>query len=238
MPSPDYKRQAHLYALRGMRGSDYIAFHEVASRGLITNSKVLDIGCGAGRSSRFLKELGNEVTGIDISEEMIIEARKSDPSGNYRLINRESPLPFTADQFDAFFSSWVLLEEGNQERIRMLLNDYARVIRCKGTGIVIVNTPEFYRGEWLSCQVNFPQNKGVLVSGQQVRAKLIPEGVEVTDYFWSDRDYKQFFKTANLNLIEEFRPLGKLSDSIVWKDEIQMAPYVIYLLRKEKCVGS
>ena len=238
MPNPDYKQQAHLYALRGMQGSDYIAFREVASRGLITKSKVLDIGCGAGRSSRFLKELGNEVTGIDISEEMIAEARKSDPSGNYLLIGREPPLPFKEEQFEAFFSSWMLLEEGSRERILMLLKEYARVLRRNGTGIVIVNTPEFYRGEWVSCQVNFPENKGVLASGQQVRARLVPEGVEVSDYFWSDRNYKRFFNAAGLNLIDEFRPLGKPDDPILWKDEIRMAPYVIYLLRKGKCIDS
>ena len=35
----------------------------------------LDVGCGAGLSTRALKALCNEVTGIDISGEMIEEAK-------------------------------------------------------------------------------------------------------------------------------------------------------------------
>jgi trans-aconitate methyltransferase len=46
----------------------------------------LDFGCGAGRSTRFLRALGLTVTGVDISSQMVAQARQLDPGGDYRVI--------------------------------------------------------------------------------------------------------------------------------------------------------
>jgi len=47
----------------------------------VTGTKALDFGCGTGRSTRFLRKLGFNVMGVDISEEMLRIARPLDPSG-------------------------------------------------------------------------------------------------------------------------------------------------------------
>lgn len=46
-----------------------------------TNSKprVIDLGCGDGRDSRYMKEKGVDVVGIDLSQGMVNLARKKDP---------------------------------------------------------------------------------------------------------------------------------------------------------------
>lgn len=46
----------------------------------------LDFGCGAGRSTRFLKRLGFDAIGIDVSSQMIELARGADPDGRYQLV--------------------------------------------------------------------------------------------------------------------------------------------------------
>jgi SAM-dependent methyltransferase len=43
----------------------------------------LDIGCGEGRVSRDLRELGHRVVGVDQSPSMIAAAREADPEGEY-----------------------------------------------------------------------------------------------------------------------------------------------------------
>src|ERR1035437_8542424 len=43
-----------------------------------SGSSILDCGCGKGRHSIYLNEKGFEVTGIDISEKSILEAKKSE----------------------------------------------------------------------------------------------------------------------------------------------------------------
>jgi predicted TPR repeat methyltransferase len=52
----------------------------------IMGKQALDFGCGAGRSTRFLKNLGFETIGIDISGDMLKKARAFDPAGTYTQV--------------------------------------------------------------------------------------------------------------------------------------------------------
>ncbi|WP_130806427.1 class I SAM-dependent methyltransferase [Senegalia massiliensis] len=69
--------------------------------------KVLDIGCGTGNFSIRLKELGCEVIGIDISDEMLNIARKKAKEKNLDIefLNMDIyNLEFDNESFDAAFS--------------------------------------------------------------------------------------------------------------------------------------
>ncbi len=231
-PGPDYHDQAQRYALRDLEGTDRLAFRAVAEGGWLAGRRVLDLGCGAGRSSRFLRALGNTVTGVDASGEMLVEARAADRDGIYLRHDATRPLPFASGAFDAFFSSWMLLELGEREAVAAVLAEAARVTRAGGIGVVIVNSEAFYRGDWRSCRVDFPENEPPLASGQRVRARLVPEGVYVSDFFWSEADYGGAFAEAGLELVETQRPLGREDDGVEWRDELRLAPYLVFRLRK------
>jgi predicted TPR repeat methyltransferase len=41
----------------------------------VKGRKAIDFGCGAGRSTRFLRRIGFDVVGVDIAEDMIKKAR-------------------------------------------------------------------------------------------------------------------------------------------------------------------
>src|SRR5262245_35689235 len=117
------------YFLRGIRGTDWVAFREVARWRYLANQTVLDVGCGPGRSTAFLRGLGNRVVGVDVSPAMIKHARRVDPSGSYIQVGHAGSLPFADASFDGFFSSFVLLEIGRRERVIDLLRECARVTR-------------------------------------------------------------------------------------------------------------
>src|SRR3989338_4219045 len=56
----------------------------VALRMVKTNSKVLSVGCGAGREVKYLvRELNCDVTGVDYDPEMISSSKKIEPKAEY-----------------------------------------------------------------------------------------------------------------------------------------------------------
>lgn len=66
-------------------------------------SRMLDLACGNGRYSRYLAEMGYDVTGVDISDSKIEEARKSELEflSFYRHDMRK---PFRYNYFDYVFN--------------------------------------------------------------------------------------------------------------------------------------
>lgn len=59
---------------------------------LISDKRVVDLGCGSGRLSRFFAEAGNHVTGVDNSEEQIKLAAGTTQNGNpeFRVASMEA----------------------------------------------------------------------------------------------------------------------------------------------------
>jgi SAM-dependent methyltransferase len=68
-----------------------------------TTSKMLDVGCGKGRHAKVLAEMGFDVTGIDLSELFINEAKKSE-TDNLHFFQHDMRLPFYINYFDYAFN--------------------------------------------------------------------------------------------------------------------------------------
>jgi ubiquinone/menaquinone biosynthesis C-methylase UbiE len=225
----DYRRAATDYALREIVGTDRLAFRMVAQRvsemGLA--GAALDVGCGAGRSTRFLKSLGFRAEGVDASEAMIVQARQRDSSGEYQLVARDGVLPFGDADFDVVLSTWVVVEIDSNEVLRRLLAEIRRVLKSGGTAFIVANTAEFYSGRWVSCEVDFPENAPQLRSGQCVKTRLMPEGVVVTDTFWTESDYRESLSAAGLRIAQAWKPVAPRGE-IGWQDESSVPPWVIF----------
>src|SRR5208282_1699475 len=80
--------RAQAYATLEFKNTYHLAYRDIPAilGEHVRGRKSLDFGCGTGRSTRFLRQHGFEVTGVDIAEDMIRKARELDPSGDYRLI--------------------------------------------------------------------------------------------------------------------------------------------------------
>jgi ubiquinone/menaquinone biosynthesis C-methylase UbiE len=172
----DYEKHAGEYAELGMEGTQYLAFRDIPMliqeyAGSIASA--LDYGCGAGRSTRFLKRLGFDAVGVDVSQEMLEQARSKDRSGEYHHVP-SGRLPFEDSEFDLVFSSFVFLEVSRIEEIEGILKEMKRVLRKDGIIIFVTASMEASEGDWVSLSYSFPENDRPLRSGETV--KLLMRG--------------------------------------------------------------
>ncbi|MCF7954111.1 MAG: class I SAM-dependent methyltransferase [Spirochaetales bacterium] len=76
----------------------------------LSGMRILDVGCGIGDLYRFIQEKGIEdisYTGIDILEEMVKEARRRSPEGNFLYGDMFETSIFSEKSFDVVYSSGI-----------------------------------------------------------------------------------------------------------------------------------
>ena len=231
-PTNDYSATADNYGRAEFTGTMYLAFRDVPW--LISQhasgTSALDYGCGAGRSSRLLKRLGFQVTGVDISESMLETARELDPAGDYRNIE-PARLPFPDASFDLAFSSLVFFEIPSIAGMTEAAAEIRRVLKPGGAFILLIGAEELYAHEWLTVMVDYPENRGCK-SADAVRVFLTEVGLELTDYYWTDADYRKVLAGAGLTIVRLHQPMGSPEAGYTWINEHKVPSFSIYVARK------
>jgi SAM-dependent methyltransferase len=69
--------------------------------GLESGARILDAGCGFGRTVGVLQRMGFDAVGVDISPAVIDEARTRNPGPSYLVHDLTRPLPADVERFDA-----------------------------------------------------------------------------------------------------------------------------------------
>jgi SAM-dependent methyltransferase len=232
-------RRARSYADLEYPGTYYLAFRdlpELIARH-VTGGRALDFGCGAGRSTRFLRDLGFDVIGVDVADSMLAEARKRDGGGDYRRIPVGSLGPVSGERFDLVLSAFTFDNVSEPGVRRALFQALGRTLASGGRIVNLVSAPEIYVNEWVSFTTEaFPENRSAR-SGDLVRIVMldVEDRRPVEDAFWTASDYAELYASAALRIIETHRPLGRDSDPHRWKSEARVSPWAIYVLgRGEK----
>ena len=197
-----------------------------------TGTRALDFGCGTGRSSRFLKGLGFQVTGVDIAEGMVRRARERDPGGDYRVIPVGDLASLEMERFDLILSAFTFDNVPDRTVRERIFASLAGRLTSQGRMVNLVSAAEIYVNEWASFSTRaFPQN-ATARSGELVRIVMldVDDRRPVEDVFWTDADYRDLYAKAGLSLLETHRPLGRDDEGVEWVTETRVSPWAIYVL--------
>jgi SAM-dependent methyltransferase len=230
----DDKERAEAYATLDFPGTYYLAYRDLPAiiAKHVIGKEALDFGCGAGRSTRFLKKLGFNAVGIDISSSMIQSAKNNDPKGTYLLVSEDDFSAFEANRFDLVFSSFAFDNIPGVGKRRDLLFGLKGLLKETGGIILLCSTPDIYTHEWASFTTkDFPENR-TAKSGDtvQIVMKDVSDRRPVTDVIWFEQDYVNLFAASGLDLVYRHAPLGREGEPFEWVSETSIAPWVIYVL--------
>ena len=228
------RQRAESYATLDFPGTYYLAFRDLPTiiGAVPSGATALDVGCGAGRSTRFLRRLGFDVVGVDISAEMVALAREADPEGSYRLVPDGALNLVGAGTLDLALSAFTFDNVPSWETKERLLRLIRGSLRDGGRLINLVSSPELYVHEWASFSTKeFPGNT-TAKTGDIVRTVMldVADRRPVDDIFWTEADYREVYRRAGWVVRAVHRPLGSSSDPCIWVNEARIPPWTIYVL--------
>ena len=230
------RARARAYATLDFPGTYYLAFRDLPAliRLYAHGSRALDFGCGTGRSTRFLRNLGLKVLGIDISQAMLDQARSLDPSGDYRLVRGDIVGEFTPGSFDVILAAFTFDNIPTDEAKAGALTGLRALLAPDGCLVLVVSSPAIYVHEWASFSTrDFPENRHAR-DGDRVRIVMldVPDRRPVEDVFCTDANYRRLFQNASLKLREVQSPLATGKETTRWVSETTTAPWTIYVLNR------
>ncbi|MFZ5979634.1 MAG: class I SAM-dependent methyltransferase [Candidatus Zixiibacteriota bacterium] len=230
--------RAEAYSRLEFPGTYYLAYRDLPQliAEHVTGKRALDFGCGAGRSTRFLEQLGFEVIGVDISESMIRKARELNPKGDYRLISEDGPTGLKEVTFDLILAAFTFDNISTTEKKLSLFTALGLLLSPGGRIINLVSSPQIYTHEWASFTTkDFPENHNAR-SGDRVKIIMtdVVDRRPVEDILFTEEAYRDVYRRANLEIISQHSPLARTDEPFAWVNEITISPWVIYILEFRK----
>jgi ubiquinone/menaquinone biosynthesis C-methylase UbiE len=237
----DDRIRAEAYAELELHGTYYLAFRDLPAiigehvRGM----RALDFGCGAGRSTRFLRRLGFDVVGVDISEQMLRLARERDPAGEYQLLPGGDLGALAANSYDLILSAFPFDYVATREQKVALLVSLKRLLKKHGRIVNLVSSADLYVNEWLSFSTReFSGNQSARSGDKALVVMLdVEDRRPIEDILWTHDDYLDVYQRAGLLVHKTYRPLGRPGEAFAWGTELTIAPWSIYMLGAAAAAG-
>lgn len=235
----DDAQRAAAYDQLEYPGTYHLAFRDLpellARHAPPGGGRALDFGCGAGRSTRFLKSQGWDACGADISAAMLARARDRDPGGAYVEVADGDLGDAVPGPFAMVLSAFTFDNIPGHERKVALLGQLRARLAPGGRLFNLLSTPEIYTHEWLSFSTrDYPENRRAR-TGDVVRIVMldVPDRRPVEDILWERDAYLAAYAAAGLRRVCEHRPLGRADEPFAWVSETTVAPWVIDVLEAD-----
>lgn len=183
--------------------------------GDIRGLKVLDLACGAGISTRMLSDKGAVVTGVDISESMLAEARgveaKNSAGNKYIFGDASIPKLYAEEPFDLVVATFMLHYADTKKMLESFAKNIALNLKSGGRFVAINLSPDHpiitpgqnisHSSKWL----DEPFKDGSRIEVVLWNLKNEPI-VTLTDHHWSSETYEACLRSAGLSNIQWIEP--------------------------------
>ena len=226
--------RADAYAHLEFANTYYLAYRDLPAiiREHVTGTRAIDFGCGAGRSTRFVRQLGFDAIGLDIAPQMLAKARELDPAGDYRLVQDDDLGGLQRSAYDLVLSLFTFDNiPGFETKVR-LFRHLGALLNAAGKMVSVVSSPDIYLHEWASFSTrDYPENR-LARSGDTVRIVTtdFADRRPAEDILCTDESYREIYAAAGLGVVAACKPLARGDEPYKWVNETSIAPWVIYVL--------
>lgn len=195
-------------------GSSATSSGDVGSDVSIVHSSVLDLGCGDGILYPIFKSRKYSYLGVDVSQDMINQAKEKNPSGDFVVGSAQNVSSVVDKKFDLVIANMLFPSIGTKEIFGSIFREVSKVLNTKGYFMATIMNPCFdgYMQKMLfnreDIQTEFT---GYYTSPQKYVVNRVIEGTPFTfeDFHWQLSDYMQSAEDVGLFLhkLEECKPI-------------------------------
>ncbi len=199
--------------------------------GKIKGKRILDYGCGPGKFSRRLRDLGASVTAVDSSANAIHNAQQKDKRAiDYRVVEEDN-LSFVGNaSIDSAVANFVFCTMQSGAQVRNIAQHIYTKLNPGGRLVILEPHPDSLGYEYISMKREKPKE---LKTGTPITVHLTGMETPFYDYWRSKDDYLQLFEDVGFKIDTMREP--RIEDSLnehFWKDERIQPPSLIMRFKK------
>ncbi|MCI3923568.1 class I SAM-dependent methyltransferase [Paenibacillus sp. TRM 82003] len=167
-------------------------------------ARVLDLCCGSGRHSVVLDKLGYDVTGVDLSDTLLDEARKTVPAGAIRWLRgdmRQVPVEGPFDAVFNLFTSFGYFEDDAENA--KALREIERLLRPGGRFLIDFLNPAYIKANLVPHSVR-EDGETSIDERRAIEGRCVVKRIRVSDAKSQERSYEERVKLYEL---DDFRAM-------------------------------
>lgn len=226
------KEQHEKYKNSNISETGYLAFKDIGeliNTHQINMASVLDLGCGFGRSTRFLLNFTQNVMGMDLCEKSVHIAKNNITTAKF-YVGYEADTKYQGFPYTAIFSFFTIFHFESELKIKKELLRCFNSLKINGHLLIVGGTKNLYTKKYLSVSGLNPAPR---FDGDKCKIVLKHIDCVVEDYFWSELAVKKQAEDMGFYCCSIHHPLGDKSNQ-KYEDETLYAPYYILILQKKR----
>ena len=197
----------------------------------IGGKKILDYGCGSGKFSKILGDLGALVTAVDVSENAIeIAKQRGKTNIDYRVIKDDNLSLLEEGSIDNAVANFVICTMQQDAQVINIAQQIYKKLNPDGYFIVLEPHPKSLGYDFISMKREIPKE---IKSGTPIKVELTGMDTPFYDYWRSKEDYVKILKNVGFEVDVIKEPIVEnCPHETFWKDERIHSPLLIVRAKK------